>query len=267
MKKFLFIFIIALLMMQPFLVLSQDINCKISNKSFQAGETVTYNAVYNWGIIWLNAGDVVFTVKDTLFSNRPAYHIKSVGRSLKGYDWFYKVRDRFESIIEKDSFNVLWFERDTYEGGFKTYNRYNFDNINKTVDISSYTSKRSFKKEILELKSCTFDVLSAIYYCRNIDFKSLVAGQRVPLPMVVDNEIFNLYVRYIGKETLTLHDGRKFETIKFTAMLVEGTIFKGGEDLIVWVTDDANRIPVLIEAKILIGSVKAELSTVSGLRN
>ena len=44
-------------------------------------------------------------------------------------------------------------------------------------------------------------------------------------------------------------------------------MFKGGEDLFVWVTDDQNRIPVLVEAKILVGSVKAMLAGSSGLRN
>ena len=49
-------------------------------------------------------------------------------------------------------------------------------------------------------------------------------------------------------------------------MLVEGTIFKGGEDLFVWVTDDMNKIPILVEAKILVGSVKAVLSGMEGLK-
>jgi len=46
---------------------------------------------------------------------------------------------------------------------------------------------------------------------------------------------------------------------------VAGTIFKGGEDLVVWVTDDNYRIPVLVEAKILVGSVKAVLVGAEGL--
>jgi hypothetical protein len=49
--------------------------------------------------------------------------------------------------------------------------------------------------------------------------------------------------------------------------MVEGTIFRGDEDVLVWVTDDDNRIPVYIEAKILIGTVKAYLKEMRGIRN
>jgi len=65
---------------------------------------------------------------------------------------------------------------------------------------------------------------------------------------------------------LTTHDNRQFKTIKFSVLLIEGTIFKKGEDLYVWVTDDFNRIPVLVDAKILIGSVKATLVSAENLK-
>jgi len=41
---------------------------------------------------------------------------------------------------------------------------------------------------------------------------------------------------------------------------VEGTIFRGGEDMLVWVSTDNRKIPIVVEAKILVGSVKAYLA-------
>ncbi len=229
------------------------------NNTFKSGEIVKYRAVYNWGFIWINAGDVVFSIKDTVYQGIPCYHFISKGWSLKQYDWFFKVRDRFESIASKDSLKPYWFVRDTYEGGNVVYNRYNFDYTNKSLSIFSYTSERSAKQQTFPLKTNTFDVLSAIYYCRTLDFDNLVKDQKIPLTMAIDNEVFNLYIRYQGKETITLHNAGTYSTYKFSVMLVKGTIFKGGEDLLVWVTDDDKRIPVLVEAKILVGSVKAVL--------
>jgi hypothetical protein len=49
--------------------------------------------------------------------------------------------------------------------------------------------------------------------------------------------------------------------------MVQGTIFRGDEDVLVWVTDDENKIPVYIEAKILVGTVKAYLKEAKGLNN
>ena len=49
--------------------------------------------------------------------------------------------------------------------------------------------------------------------------------------------------------------------------MVQGTIFKGDEDVVVWVTDDGNRVPVYIEAKIIVGTIKAYLKSTKGLKN
>ena len=84
--------------------------------------------------------------------------------------------------------------------------------------------------------------------------------------MVIDNDVFNLFIRYLGKEDIKLHkDTKTYSTIKFSVMLVEGTLFTGGEDMTIWVTDDGNRVPVMVEAKILIGSVKAVITGAEGL--
>lgn len=238
-------------------VLAQDSVCVNLIKPFNKGELVYYRAYYNWRFIWLNAGDVLFTVKDTVYKNQPAYHFISRGWSLKEYDWFFKVRDRFEAIVSKDSFKPLWFLRDTYEGGFKTYNRYEFDYQSNQVKIISYTSNRPYREDVKELRPCTYDVLSAIYRCRAIDFNQYNPGVTIPLSMLVDNDFFNLFIRYHGRENLKLRDGSSHKTIKFSVMLVEGTIFKGGEDMTIWVSDDENRVPIMVEAKILVGSVKA----------
>jgi hypothetical protein len=49
--------------------------------------------------------------------------------------------------------------------------------------------------------------------------------------------------------------------------LVDGTIFKGGEDMTVWVSNDRNRIPILVEANVLVGAVKVYLKSAVGIRN
>jgi len=257
-----------LILLQSVLVFAQDTLCKFPNYTFRVGENVTYRAYYNWKFIWLNAGDVFFSVKDTVYKNQDSFHFISKGWSLKEYDWFFKVRDSFESIVAKDGFKPLWFLRDTEEGGFKTYNRYDFNHSNNQVNIISYTSKRAYKEETKIIRPCSFDVLSAIYFCRTIDFNAYKQGDKIPLTMVIDNDVFNLFIRYLGKEDLKLHkDTKIYSTIKFSVMLVEGTIFKGGEDMTIWVTDDGNRVPLMVEAKILIGSVKAVITGASGLLN
>ncbi len=83
--------------------------------------------------------------------------------------------------------------------------------------------------------------------------------------MFMDKEVFNLYVRYVGKETLKTKYG-KFRTIKFKPLLLKGTLFEGGEKMTVWVTDDQNKVPVRIESPIVVGSVKVDMMGNRNLR-
>ncbi len=86
------------------------------------------------------------------------------------------------------------------------------------------------------------------------------------MDVFIDNEIWPLRMRFIEKETIKIRNG-KYRCLKFQPLVQKGRIFKSNDDLNVWITDDANRIPVLVQAKILIGSIKMELSGYGGLAN
>jgi hypothetical protein len=51
----------------------------------------------------------------------------------------------------------------------------------------------------------------------------------------------------------------KFRAIKIKPLLIKGTIFEGGEKMTVWISDDANHIPVRVESPISVGSVKVDM--------
>jgi len=84
---------------------------------------------------------------------------------------------------------------------------------------------------------------------------------------VIDDKVFNIYIRLMGREVVENKDGNRYNCLKLSAKMVEGTIFKGDEDVMVWITNDDNHIPIYIEAKILVGTVKAYLHETKGLRN
>lgn len=252
-----------------FVIINKNVfsQCQDVNMAFTEGEVLKYSVYYNWGFIWLNAGWVEFKVKPYTYLDKPVYHLDSYGASRVSYDWIFKVRDRYQTYLDKETFLPLWFHRENFEGGFEVDNKYFFDWNNKQAVTFTENSKRSFKQDTVQLKDCTYDVLSLIYYCRNLNFSALQVNDTIPVVSIIDNEIFDLYIRYLGHEKLADRNGHEYNTIKFSALLVEGTIFKGGEDLIVWVTDDKNRVPVLVEAKILVGSVKAYFEKASGLKS
>lgn len=233
---------------------------------FREGEVISYLVYYNWGFIWLNAGWVDFKIKSETYKNQEVLHFDSYGSSHKSYDWLFKVRDRYQVYVDEEKFQPLWYHRQNYEGGWEVDNKYFFDWDSNRVFTFTENSDKPLTKDTLSLEDCTLDVLSLIYYFRTVDFSGMEENDTIPVVSIIDNEVFDLYIRFIGREEIKDRNGNKFKCVKFKALLVEGTIFKGGEDLTVWATDDENRVPVLVEAKILIGSVKAYLESYSGLK-
>lgn len=236
-------------------------------EAYLPGEKLTYEVAYNWGIIWVNAGEVFFRVDTVTQNGRAAYYFDSRGRSYSFYDWIFKVRDRYQSVALRENLQPVWFMRDTYEGGFEVNNRYDFLYEQQRLIAHIEHSDRPETVDTLDLPGNTFDVLTAIYYARNIRFDTLQTGDKVPIRFIIDGEFYELFIRYQGKELKENRDGKTYSCIKFSAMLVEGTIFEGGEDLVVWVTDDDQKIPIMAEAKILVGSIKAYLTGYENLRH
>ncbi|MBN1952897.1 MAG: DUF3108 domain-containing protein [Bacteroidales bacterium] len=247
--------------------LNSSAQCFRENTAFTIGEQLDYEVYYNLGSLWLNAGYVEFDVKPRVYRGKEVYHLDGTGGTYKSYDWIFTVRDHYQSYLDKDKLVPVWFRRQNDEGGFKVDYEYEFDSERKKIYSKTWNSERPYREDTLDLLPCTFDVMSLVYYARNLDFSGMNPGDSIPTGTFIDNERYDLYIRYLGKETIETREGTAYRCIKFSALLVEGTIFKGGEDLQVWVTDDSNRVPVIVEAKILVGSIKTYLKSAQGLRN
>lgn len=240
--------------------------CSYTNNTFQASEFVSYNVYYNWGFIWFNAGSVYFKTENIQYKSKPALKLSSVGGTHENYDWFYKVRDKFESVIDPISVKPFYFYKDTKEGGYNVNNEYTFNYPGITILSKTQNSKSPLKVDTLQSEKCVYDVLSIIYACRTIQFSNKEVDDTIPLNTIVDGEIFKLYIRYLGTEEIINRDNRKFSCNKFSVKMVEGTIFKGDKEMNVWVTNDRNQIPVYVEAHILVGTIKAFVNEIKGTK-
>jgi hypothetical protein len=260
------VWLICSLLFLPIVSYSQKNNCEFVNDVFGANEKISYQIFYNWGVIWVGAGEAIFTTELILQNKKPYYKLVGEGYTYPKYDWFYKVRDRFESIVDTHNLKPIRFIRDSKEGGNNNYSDNVFNFSKRKAYSFTRLKKQSIKADSVAITTCTFDVLSMIYYARNIDFDLYKPKDRIPISLYLDNAVYPLYIEYLGKEKIQTELG-EFNCIKFHPMLVEGTIFKAGDDMTVWVTDDKNKIPLYVETPIIVGSIKAKLKSYSGIRN
>lgn len=230
--------------------------CGIKNTAFKDGERVNMTVYYSALGAYIGAGDASFTTTIERFNGKPVYHFVGEGKTYPFFDNFFKVRDRYESYVDTATLLPYKFIRNVDEGGYKIYNNVTF---NQSANTAVSTNG------VFKITDCMQDVVSAIYYARNINFDKYKPGDKIPFDMFLDDEIFHLYIRYIGKEKIKTRYG-KFHAIKFKPLLIKGTIFEGGEKMTAWVSDDPNHLLLRVESAISVGSIKIDMMGYSNLR-
>lgn len=243
---------------------TQQVACSMDNTTFQHGEEIVYKLFYNWNFVWIPAGEVVFKVEETSDNQ---YYFSAAGRTYSSYDWAFKVRDFYEVYCSKENLLPALSIRQVREGGYTLFDKMTYDQQrHKITSLRGKTKEQAIVREF-NLDDCMHDVLSIIYYARNIDFERYEIGQEFPIKIFMDKEVWPLSVKYQGKEEdIRVKGFGRFNTIRFTPEVILGDVFTEQSQMSVYVSDDANRIPVLIESPISVGSVKAVLKEYKGLK-
>lgn len=228
----------------------------VKNQAFKEGEILTYRLHY--GII--DAGVAVLEVKPEVMdvAGRKVYHIVGNGYSKGSFDWFFKVRDRYETFLDKDALLPWMFVRRVNEGGYIINEDYKFNHYTNKVDVG--------REDKVDVPQGTHDMISAFYAARNLDLSNAKEGDVFTINSIVDKELFPLKIRYVGKERIDCDLGT-FDCVKFRPIVQKGRVFKREEDLNVWITDDKNHVPVRAQAKLMVGSVKLDIVSAKNLAN
>ncbi len=247
------------------LVLNCGSKCKVEAQNsvlaFGQGETLHYLVSYRWGPLWVDAGEISFYAEQRNDAESSHWFFRSTGSSLKRFDWLFKVRDTFEVKTGFEPFEAERFYRHTSEGGHRTVNDFQFYRDKGLVQMKIVESDKKDFDSLMAMPNDLYDVLTATYLVRSKNFSRILPGEGFHLKVLMDRQIEVLPIRYIGKKAITTPSGLSFNCIGFYTGLKESSLFDPDEKIRVWVTDDANKIPVLIEAKIKIGRVEVYLQS------
>ncbi len=223
--------------------------------AYQPGERLKYKIRYGF----ITAAEATLEVNEGKreMNNRKVYHLVGSGKTTNAFDYIMKVRNRYDSYIDQTELVPYQFLENVREGKYRRDSYANFDQKNNKI----IASKGNF-----DAPDNTFDVISLFYFARCLDLKSLQKGDVLEFKYFLDDGIYPLDIEYVGKETVKT-DAGTFECIKFSPSLQPGRVFRKDSKMYIWITNDANRIPVKVEVEILIGSLYLELSSYEGLKN
>ncbi len=233
----------------------------MTKEAFKPGEWLKFRIHY--GI--LNASFATLHITSDILGDTPVYHVVGKGKTTGFASIFFKVDDTYESYFSKVDGRPYRFVRDINEGGYTRDAVISFDHEQGTA---LYYDRKEQRKMNIDIGPSVQDLLSAFYYLRNTyDADDLVIGESIELDILFDDDgIFKLRLKYLGEETLKTKFGR-VECLKFRPIVQSGRVFKEEESLSLWVSNDRNKIPIRIQADLLVGSIKADLEAYNSLNN
>ena len=229
--------------------------------SFQAGEWLKFKLSYSG---WMKAGNATLEISENTYKDKPVYKVVGKGWTTGAVKWFFNVEDHYESHFDKVTGQPYKFVRNINEGGYTKNRIVDFDHVqNKALinDLKEHTNS------IVDIEKNIQDLVSAYYYLRNnYNTETIQKGSVVELNIFFDSETFLFKLKYLGRETIQTKFG-KIKCIKFRPYVMAGRVFKEEESLTLWVTADENKVPMKIKADLRVGSLRADLEALKGLKH
>lgn len=223
---------------------------KLKQLSFKKGEFLEYDVSYGFFDAAKATLEIAHKTKE--INGRNTMHIIGKSKSSGAVRWFFKVDDRYETFLDEEAILPWKFVRHVREGGYS---------LDRSIDFDQFENKATvFQKDTKNytVKPNTQDLLSAFYYARTLDLQDAKIGQEFVINTFFDREMYPLKIKFLGKDKIKTKLG-KFKCLKFRPMVEKGRVFKEEEDMTLWISDDANKIPIRLKADLLVGAIKMDL--------
>jgi hypothetical protein len=223
---------------------------------FKAGETLDYDV--GWSS-FVTAGTAEIVVKEKKPSyNSTAYYIVAEGRPTPIVSKLYTLYYKADTLI--DVFSLLPQRGSLYseEGKRHRMRTTTFDQAAKKATFQVET--RTVAKKDLTIQGFTQDALSAIYVLRSIPFK---AGDKFTRPVTDNGQIYKVQMQVGTVEPVRTGIGT-INGLKITPMIT-GPDKESPKGLALWLSDDARRLPLRMEAQLVVGKFVITLTKATGL--
>ncbi len=232
----------------------------INNTAFQRGEKITFRVSYNSRLLGsVRAGEASLEIRphNHIIGGRNTMHVVGIGETRGLFNLFFRVENRYETFIDEQAIAPLLFIRRINEGGYRKSQDVMFNHFNNIAESNTAT---------VPVVPYVQDIISAFYFARTMDMSDVKVGDEFEVDFFLDDSVYVTKIVFDGREQVTTRLGT-FNTLRFKPMVLEGTVFSQPYPMTMWISDDKNKIPVLLESGLVVGSIRMELSEYKGLRN
>jgi hypothetical protein len=235
----------------------------IPQHSFGRGEVIKYTVHY--GVI--NGGEATVETGNSLerVNDRPCYKATVSGRTTGSFDFFLRIRDQWRAYIDTTSILPLRSHRDIAEKNYRKKETIYFDHIHDVAEVHDHDKEKPTRTTV-KIANNSVDLVSGFYYLRTLNFERMRIGEVVKVPGFLEGENFMLDVVFKGRETVQTKAGT-VRAFKLVPRMPDNKLFRGENSISVYFSDDRNKIPVLFQAEMFVGTVKVDMVKYQGLKS
>jgi len=224
---------------------------------FAPGEKLTYSITWSA----FEAGEVTATLQRTANDPHDDYEAVTTARSHGFVSLLYNLNDEFRSRFNPDTSCSAGISKQVVEGRRHKRTEITFDSTRKLAILDEHNlAKPSEPPKHTEeaIPACVQDVVSAFYYLRN---EPMQVGDHIHVPINDGSKTTEVIVEVQAREEIDTPLGRR------AAFRVEPTVFgslyKRKGRMLIWFSDDAQRLPLRIKAIISVGAITGTLQSVT----
>lgn len=241
---------------------------KIANNAFDSGEKLTYDLYYKYGIINMKGGKATLNTESTTYNGIDAYKL-TLNASTGGLIGnIYSVEDTLTSYMDKKLVPLL-FVKGAAEMNDYTRERqvYKYQNGNTSIrTIRQRNGELLFDENIITDRS-TYDMMSILAFARTLNYSKMQRGDNTHVQFITGRRLVNMYIRYIGESSMKVNNGKTYDAIELSLMILDKAFADQEEAMRVWLTNDENKLPLQINSKLKIGEMRVVLKDYSGIKH
>ncbi len=241
-KTFFLVFVVISLVLSP-----------LVNALTITNETLNYQVVYHWGVVWKHAADASLTTTKTA----NGYSSRLTGKTRSWADKIYPVRDTLKCTMGSN-FRPIKYEKLTHEKSYYAHDIVQFTNYNASTSAqcTRYRKNKPTANISLSANGVAYDMLSVFFMLRNIDFAKMKTNNTYSTWIFSGKEKEILTINYVGIEPLQLRDKSRHQAFHIKLKFTQDNGKKSSDDIDAYISTDAQRIPLMVVGKLPVGEIK-----------
>jgi len=242
--------------------------CHADELPFKTGEELKFDIHYKYGLVMLKAGTANYKVVSSVYNGNNSYFSTLDFKTTSFFDKIYRMRDTLHSHLT-ENMRPLYHIRMIREGNYNFAEEVFTNQFGK--DFTEVRVRRQAQQSvrldtILSVNAIGYDLLNLIQYLRSIDYSQSEFSTVGTVFTFIGREKIPVTIRNEGKSIVEKSESLKYTTYKISLDFTDKVFNESRSAIEIWISDDKNRIPIKIRAKLKIGAAEVYLTSWKNLK-